>query len=71
MIKKTNLKNGIQTNNKIIDGKSLIISGEIHAQMKEYTKINNLRISFLVEKLFLDHINKEKANLNQKHEEIK
>lgn len=52
-------KVGIEEYNKIINPKSLIISGDVHKQLKDYVKSKGLKISFFIEQLFLTHKNKE------------
>jgi hypothetical protein len=58
MLKKTNinLTPGIQGNNKIIDGKAIIISGDVHQLMKDYSKKHGLSLAFLTEQLFLEKL---------------
>jgi peroxiredoxin len=49
-------KIGIEGNNKIIDPKSLIISGDVHEMYKRYCKSKGINISFNTEKLMLDFL---------------
>ncbi len=65
---KNNEKKGIEGYNKVLNGKSIIISGDIHNEMKTFCKTEGIKMAYLVEKLFLDYkenfltdgINKEK-----------
>lgn len=51
-------KYGIEDNNKIVNPKSLIVSGDVHELVKNFCKKTGGTISFLAEKLFLEHIRK-------------
>lgn len=52
------MKLGIKNNNKIINGKSIIISGDIHDEMRSHTKQNGTSIAYITEQLFIDYLTK-------------
>jgi len=46
-------KMGIQENNKIINQKSIGLSGDVHEDMKLFCKRKGVKISWLVEQLYV------------------
>lgn len=60
LVFKVNYMLGINNNNsKIIDPKSIIISGEVHKLFKTYCKSKGIAISFITEKLYLKFLKEE------------
>jgi hypothetical protein len=51
---------GVNNNNsKIINPKSIIISGDVHQLFKSYCKSRGIGISFITEKLYLKFLKEE------------
>ncbi len=50
---------------KIIDQKSIGISGDVHTEMKDFCKKKNINISWLTEQLFLTFIKDDKGNVDK------
>lgn len=49
-------KVGIDENNKILNPKSLIVSGDVHDLYRRYCKSKGINLSFNTEKLMLDFL---------------
>jgi hypothetical protein len=56
---------GVEANCKIINGKSIIISGDIHDIMLKYVKTKGTKISYFTEQLFLDFLKNNNIDVNQ------
>jgi hypothetical protein len=55
---------GVSANSKIINGKSIIISGDIHDIILNYVKANGTKISYFTEQLFLDFLKTNNLDIN-------
>jgi hypothetical protein len=56
---------GVEANCKIINGKSIIISGDIHDIMLSYVKSKGTKISYFTEQLFLEFLKTNNIDVNQ------
>jgi hypothetical protein len=55
-------KMGIAEFNKIINPKSIVISGDVHEWIKTHTTENGVKVSFFIEDLFLTFKSKENGS---------